>query len=74
MTSDLSKITSGLGPSATRLEILIERALELSQAIAATPHNEQDVALTELKKLFAQITETAHDTADCIVASAGYAR
>ena len=74
MTSDLSKITSGLGPSAARLEILIERALELSRATAAMSHTEKDVALTELKRLFEQRTEAAHDTADWIVASADYAR
>lgn len=74
MTSDLSKITSGFGPAAARLEILLERALELSRATAGMSHTEKDVACTELKRLFAQITEAAHDTSDCILASTHYPR
>ena len=71
MASDLSKITIGPGPSAARLQLLIERALELSRGMPAMPRARHNLALTELKTLLEQITEAARDTADGIEAAAG---
>ncbi|SDH57786.1 hypothetical protein SAMN05216466_11151 [Paraburkholderia phenazinium] len=71
MTSDLSKIANGLGPSAARLQLLIERTLELYGGVADMPFTEQRMALRELNGLLARITEAARDTADGIEALAG---
>ena len=74
MTSDLSKITSGLGPSAARLQLLIERALELYAGMAAMPCTEQHVALQELTGLLPQIAHASRETVDGIEASGGRCR
>ncbi|NYH21717.1 hypothetical protein GGD40_001196 [Paraburkholderia bryophila] len=63
MTSDLSKITCGPGPSAARLQILIDFALELHGRILAMPSADQGCARMELSILLGQITEAARDTA-----------
>lgn len=59
MTSDLSKITNGVGPSAVRLKLLIGRAFEPYSGIADMPCTEQRMSLRELNGLLAQITEAA---------------
>ena len=64
MTSDLSKITSGWGPSAARLQLLIDRAVELLRGMATMPPPEREVVLAELDTLFAQMSKAARDTAD----------
>jgi hypothetical protein len=70
VTSDLSKITNGLGPSAARLQLLIERALELYSGMADMPCTEEHMALRELRGLLAQITEAARKTAEGFAVSA----
>lgn len=71
MISDLWKITSGLGPSAARLQLLIDRALELYAGVAGMPCAERHMALQELKVLLAQISHASRMTADEIEISAG---
>ncbi|VVD30880.1 hypothetical protein [Paraburkholderia dioscoreae] len=73
MTSDLSKITSGLGPSAARLQLLIERALELYAGVAAMSCAEQHVALQELTELLPEIAHASRETADGIESHAAVA-
>lgn len=70
MASDLSKITIGPGPSAARLQLLIERAIALSRGMAAMPLTSQNLARMELQILLKRITEAARDTADGIEAAA----
>lgn len=70
MTSDLSKITGGIGPSAARLQILIERALELYRQGPTLPHSEQLTAMAELRRLLPQISAAARDTANAFAVSA----
>lgn len=66
MTSVISKITSGIGPSAARLQVLIERALELYRQGPTLPHSEQLMAMAELRGLLPQISAAARDTANRI--------
>lgn len=74
MISDLWKITSGLGPSAARLQLLIDRALELYAGIAGMPCAERHVALQELMELLPQIAHASRETADGIAACGGHRR
>lgn len=74
MISDLWKITRGLGPSAARLQLLIERALELYAGVAGMPCAERHMALQELMVLLPQIAHASHITTDEIEASAGSCR
>lgn len=73
MTSDLSKITSGLGPSAARLQLLIEQALELYAGAAAMSCAERHVALQELMELLPEIARASRETADGIASHAAVA-
>lgn len=70
MISDLSKITHGLGPSAARLQLLIERASELHADMDTMSRAEQRIAQQELTKLLPQIAHAARETADGFEASA----
>jgi hypothetical protein len=69
MACDMDKITSGLGPSAARLEIIVERALELSRELPKMPVIEQEVVLVELKQLMEQLSSDAYQAAAQILAS-----
>jgi len=64
MTSDLPKISCGVGPSAARLQLLIERALELHRQGPILPSSEQCWARKEFSELLKQISAAARDTAD----------
>jgi hypothetical protein len=74
MTSDMSKINSGLGPSSARLQILIARASELHTGMALMSSEERHRARSELKDLLPQISGAARETADGIEASVGRCR
>lgn len=74
MASDLSKITSGLGPSAARLQLLIERALDLYAGVGAMSCAEQYGTLQELAKLLPQIARASRETADGIESCGGRCR
>lgn len=69
MTSDLSKITCGIGPSAARLQLLIERAQELYRQGPTLPLDEQRKALAEFRELLPRISAAARDTANAFSAS-----
>ncbi|ENG0237587.1 hypothetical protein [Burkholderia multivorans] len=70
MTSDLSKITSGVGPSAARLQLLIDRALELYRTGPSLPLSEQCRARAEFSELLMQISAAARDTVEAFAVSA----
>jgi hypothetical protein len=68
MTCDIASITSGLGPSAARLEVIVERALELSRELPKLPVCEQEIVLVELKQLMEELALDADKAADQILA------
>lgn len=70
MISDTRKIVSGLGPSAARLQLLIDQGLELYAGMAGMSCAERHIALRELKELLPQITHASRVTAFEIEVSA----